>query len=201
MRVHGRRTLVKLLDAAVVEFAERGWHGASMARVARRAGTAHGTAYAYFANKDDLLFALAEDVGPELLSALLSMPVLEPGPEGFLSLRDWVAAVCGNFRRHAPVFHAVVEALSDEETSRTGQVAREYQGKVLDLFADRIRATGAKGLDPSMAALSIYALLDGANESVYRGELLVSDAELHAGVAEFVHRSVLGGDAGSEGRG
>src|SRR5665213_517900 len=42
-RAHGRRTIAKLLDAAVSEFASYGYHGASMARIAKRAGTAHGT--------------------------------------------------------------------------------------------------------------------------------------------------------------
>ena len=199
-RAHGRRTLVKLLDAAVAEFAEHGWHGSRMARLAKRAGTAHGTVYAYFADKDDLLFALWDDVGAELRARMLAMPPLEPGPEGFSALRAWVAEVCGLFHRDAAVYHAVAEALSDEENSRTGYAALRDQRRVLSSFADRIRETGSTSLDPDMAALCIYAMLEGANESVYRGELLVTDDELHTGVAEFVHRSILGADAAAVSR-
>lgn len=199
-RAHGRRTLVKLLDAAVAEFAEHGWHGARMARLAKRAGTAHGTVYAYFADKDDLLFALWEDVGADLRASLLEMPPLEPGPDGFVSLRAWVAQVCGLFHRDAAVYHAVAEALSDEDNTRTGYAALRDQRRALSSFAERIRAAGSTALDPEMAALCIYAMLEGANESVYRGELLVSEAELHTGVAEFVHRSILGADAASASR-
>jgi AcrR family transcriptional regulator len=191
-RAHGRRTLVKLLDAAEAEFAAHGWHGARMARLAKRAGTAHGTVYAYFTNKDDLLFALSQDVGTEVRASMANMPALEPGPEGFADLRDWVAEVCAGFKRHAPVFHALAEALADEDDSRAGRAALREQRRVLTVIADRIRATGATGLDPEMAALSIYALLEGANESVHRGELLVSDEELVTGLAEFIHRSVFG---------
>jgi AcrR family transcriptional regulator len=194
-RAHGRRTLVKLLDAAVAEFDAHGWHGARMARLAKRAGTAHGTVYAYFTDKDDLLCALWQDVGAELRAALMAMPPLEPGPESFSGLRDWVAEVCGYFKRYASVFHAVGEVLLDEEDSRAGRAGLRDQRRVLSVFADRIRATGATGLDPEMAALSIYALLEGANESVHRGELLVSDDELITGIAEFVHRSVFGSPA------
>jgi len=194
-RAHGRRTLVKLLDAAMAEFAAHGWHGARMARLAKRAGTAHGTVYAYFSDKDDLLFALSQDVGAELRMALTAMPALEPGPEGFAVLRDWVAEVCARFKRHSPVFHAVAEVLADEEDSRAGRAALRDQRRALAVFADRVRATGTTGLDPEMAALSFYALLEGANESVHRGELLVSDEELVTGVAEFIHRSVFGAPA------
>jgi AcrR family transcriptional regulator len=191
-RAHGRRTLVKLLDAAEAEFAAHGWHGARMARLAKRAGTAHGTVYAYFSDKDDLLFALAQDVGADLRASMAAMPVLEPGPEGFAALRDWVAEVCAGFKRHAPVYHALAEALADEDDSRAGRAGLREQRRVMTVIADRVRATGTTGLDPEMAALSIYALLEGANESVHRGELLVSDDELVTGLAEFVHRSVFG---------
>ena len=193
-RAHGRRTLAKLLDAAVAEFAAYGWHGARMARLAKRAGTAHGTVYAYFADKDDLLSALEQDVGTEFRTALTAMPELAPGPEGLADLRVWTEDVCRTFRRHAPVLHAITEALADEENSRAAKAALRSQRKVLTVFADRIRASGVAGIDPEIAALSIYALIEGANESVHRNELFVSDEELFTGLAEFVHRSVFGGE-------
>lgn len=191
-RAHGRRTLVKLLDAAEAEFAEHGWHGARMARLAKRAGTAHGTVYAYFADKDDLLYALWQDVGSELRSSLMAIPALEPGRHGFAELKQWVTAVCATFRLHAPVFHAMAEALADEESSRGGKTALRDQRRVLTVFEERIRASGTTGVDPAMAALCIYAMIEGTNESVHRGELLVTQEELVTGVTEFIHRSIFG---------
>ncbi len=191
-RAHGRRTLVKVLDAAEAEFAAHGWHGARMARMAKRAGTAHGTVYAYFADKDDLLFAMWQDVGVELNSILQAMPPLRADPEGFADLRRWVGQVCGCFRRNAAVSHAVGEALSDEETLRGGKAALREQGRVLAVWEQRIRDTASTGLDPTMGALAIYAIIEGANESVYRDELLVTEEELVAGVSEFIQRSVFG---------
>lgn len=191
-RAHGRRTLVKVLDAAEAEFAAHGWHGARMARMAKRAGTAHGTVYAYFADKDDLLFAMWEDVGVELNSILQAMPELQSDAEGYADLRNWVSQVCGCFRRNAAVSHAVGEALTDEETLRGGKAAMRKQRQVLSVWEKRIRAAGSAGIDPAMAALAIYAVIEGANESVYRDELLVSEEELVAGVSEFIQRSIFG---------
>jgi AcrR family transcriptional regulator len=194
-RAHGRRTLVKLLDAAEAEFAANGWHGARMARLAKRAGTAHGTVYAYFADKDDLLFALWQDVGAELRTTLFAMPPLEPGPEGFALIKEWVTDVCACFRRHAPVFHAMAEALADEENSRGVKAALRDQRRILAVFEERIRATGSSGIDPAMAALCIYALIEGTNESLQRNELLVSEDELVTGLAEFIQRAIYGSGA------
>src|SRR3546814_11319397 len=48
----GRRTLRKLLDAAAVEFGERGFHEASISAITRRAGTAPGSFYTSFDSKE-----------------------------------------------------------------------------------------------------------------------------------------------------
>jgi AcrR family transcriptional regulator len=166
-----------------------------MARIAKRAGTAHGTVYVYFSDKDDLLAAVYEDVGAEFRSVAGAMPPLEPGSGGFAAIREWMARVCAALQRHGAVFQALTEALSDEEDSRAGRVALRDQGRALATWADRIRAAGATGFDPMIAALCIYALIEGSNRSVLRGELILSDEELVDGLSEFVHRSVFGAGA------
>jgi AcrR family transcriptional regulator len=181
---------VRLLDAAVAEFAAYGWHGTRMARIAKRAGTAHGTVYAYFADKDDLLLALYQEFSADFRATFAAMPPLEPGPEGFAVLREWMAEVCSSFQRNAAVAHAVAE-----EDSGAGRAAMRDQRRLRSVLSDRLRATGATGFDPMIAALSIYALIEGANQSVHRGELLVSEEELVNGLAEFIHRSVFGARA------
>lgn len=45
----------RILEAAVKVFAERGFHQATISRIARQAGVADGTIYLYFKNKDDIL--------------------------------------------------------------------------------------------------------------------------------------------------
>ena len=47
-----------ILDAAVVEIAGHGYHGTTVARIARRAGVADGTIYLYFENKEQILISL-----------------------------------------------------------------------------------------------------------------------------------------------
>lgn len=191
-RAHGRRTLVRLLDAAVTEFAEYGWHHARMARIAKRAGTAHGTVYAYFVDKDDLLAVLQREMAADFRDAFVAMPPLQPGAEGFAALRGWLTEVCASFQRNAAIAYAVAEVLADEQHSATGREALRDQRRMLSVVADRVRASGSTGLDPIIAALGIYALVEGANLSVHRGELLLSEQELVDGLAEFVHRSVFG---------
>src|SRR3954469_15898872 len=56
----------RILDAAVKVFAERGFHAATVAGIAREAGVADGTIYLYFKSKDDLLLRLFDEKMTEL---------------------------------------------------------------------------------------------------------------------------------------
>ena len=58
----GRKTLRKLLDAAATEFAEKGFHEASISGITRSAGVALGTFYTYFDSKDAVFRALVSDM-------------------------------------------------------------------------------------------------------------------------------------------
>lgn len=55
-RGEGKRE--RILDAAVVEIARRGYHRTTVSHIARRAGVADGTIYLYFANKEDVLVSV-----------------------------------------------------------------------------------------------------------------------------------------------
>src|SRR2546423_384800 len=58
----------RIMDAAVKVFAERGFHTATVAEIAKAAGVADGTIYLYFKGKDDLLLRLFD----EKMTALLA---------------------------------------------------------------------------------------------------------------------------------
>src|SRR5580693_6848803 len=61
LRAQGKETVRKLLEAGMVEFELRGFHGVRVDDVVRRAGISHGTFYLYFSNKEDLFKALLKD--------------------------------------------------------------------------------------------------------------------------------------------
>ncbi|HEY1740702.1 MAG TPA: helix-turn-helix domain-containing protein, partial [Acidimicrobiia bacterium] len=58
-RAQGSETRLRLLDAGLAVFAERGYHAARVDDIVRAAETSHGTFYLYFANKEELLRDLA----------------------------------------------------------------------------------------------------------------------------------------------
>ena len=73
----GRRTLRKLLDAAATEFADKGFHEASISGITRRAGVALGTFYTYYDSKDAIFRALVSDMSAGVGRA--AREALDPG--------------------------------------------------------------------------------------------------------------------------
>lgn len=191
-RERGRRTLAKLLDAAVAEFSAYGYHAARVARVAQRARTSHGTFYVYFQGKDDLLVAMQEELIAEIDEVFTGIPELEPGPEGYAALRAWLARLCEVYVDHAPIRSAIFDALVEDADPRIGKVGLRAQRKWTMAVAERIRRTGTSDLDPYLAAVCIDNLLDRATRSMQRGQLVVTFDELVDGLTELIHRSVFG---------
>ena len=91
LRPQGRRTLRRLLDAALVVFDKRGYHAARVDDICEAASTSHGTFYLYFSSKDDLFRALLNDVSAEMLALSESFPEVGPNDDGFEALRGWLA--------------------------------------------------------------------------------------------------------------
>ena len=60
-----------ILEAALTLFSEQGFHGASMAMLAKTAGLPVGTIYRHFAGKEELIHALYSELKRERLIAML----------------------------------------------------------------------------------------------------------------------------------
>lgn len=69
-RHHTADKRVRITDAAVEVFAEKGFHQARISDIAKKAGVADGTIYLYFKNKEDLLLSVFEEKMDYLLEGL-----------------------------------------------------------------------------------------------------------------------------------
>ncbi|ADH98905.1 TetR/AcrR family transcriptional regulator [Salisediminibacterium selenitireducens] len=50
-----------IIDAAVIVFAQNGYHLSKVSKIAKQAGVADGTIYLYFKNKEDILISMFEE--------------------------------------------------------------------------------------------------------------------------------------------
>src|SRR2546423_11948869 len=70
----------QLLDVSLEVFAQRGFHGASMAEVAEAAGVTKPVLYQHFRSKRELYLELLDDVGQRLLEEVQKATAAAGGP-------------------------------------------------------------------------------------------------------------------------
>ena len=76
----------RILKAAVGVFARKGYFGARVSEIAKKAGVADGTIYLYFRNKEDILVSLFDDLMAEHVKQVKQALPSVPDAEGRLRL-------------------------------------------------------------------------------------------------------------------
>src|SRR2546421_5870698 len=110
LRAQGKKTMRKLLDAAMAVLEKRGYHAARVDDIVKVARTSHGTFYLYFANKEDLFRALLIDVAEEMTTLADSLGDVRSDESGFTELRGWLGRFCDLYGHYGPVIRAWTEA-------------------------------------------------------------------------------------------
>ena len=95
------------MDAARTAFAERGYPATRVDDITRAAGTSHGAFYLYFANKQDIMEALADETSTEMFALADKLEGIAPGEAGYEHLRRWIAEFIDIYERNSAVVAAV----------------------------------------------------------------------------------------------
>ena len=161
LRSQGRRTMRKLLDAAMVAFDRRGYHATRVNDIVEIAKTSHGTFYLYFSNKEDLLRALVAEAAGEaqsLYDALSTLPAQGGAPQ-WEDVHGWIRAYSELWTRYAPLFRAWTDlATIDPELV---DLIRSTFMTMSSALAKQIGPDSSGHIiDPDAAGLATLAMLD-----------------------------------------
>src|SRR5437763_9005602 len=109
LRAQGKKTMRKLLDAAMAVLEKRGYHAARVDDIVKVARTSHGTFYLYFANKEDLFRALLIDVAEEVAALSETLGAVGPDEAGYRELRAWLGRFSETYLHYGPVIRGWTE--------------------------------------------------------------------------------------------
>jgi AcrR family transcriptional regulator len=193
LRPQGRETLRRLLEAAIVVFDERGYHGARIDDIVRVAKTSHGTFYLYFSSKEDLFRALLTDVGQEMTALSDSLPAISPTAEGYLALRGWLMHFFELYDHYHPVIRAWMETGSGGSIDVASIGAGVLSGFLRNLI-ERVREVDPPAVkDPETAALAMVAMVERFGfYAVNQVQPLDRDVALDT-LATMLHKGLFGG--------
>lgn len=149
----GERTRGALLDAALVEFGERGFQSASITSITQRAGTALGSFYTYFESKDEIFRAVLKD-----LSRAVGRAARDSLEQADGSLNREQAALTGFLafaREHKEVYRIIDESeFVDPESYR-----EHYETTAKRITARLEQGAEAGELRPDAGELHAWAIM------------------------------------------
>jgi AcrR family transcriptional regulator len=143
----------KLVQAAAAVFAEKGYDGAGVAEIARRAGYTTGAIYGRFTGKAELLLAAIEARSESELDQLFNEHRFEGKVTDILTTVGSHLVTDDMGPQSALLLEAFVAARRDPEVRRLMQGALDLRGdRLADLVAEA-QATGA--IDPALDAEAV----------------------------------------------
>ncbi|RVW00547.1 TetR family transcriptional regulator [Rhodococcus xishaensis] len=152
----------RVLAAAAEEFADRGFQGARLAEIARRAGFTKGAVYSNFESKQDLFVELFEqrwlDLMGRVAGEIAGLDLSDALGKGGAAI---ASALVADPEWSLLVLEFGVQAVRDPQIRQAYQRERRLlRGKLIELIADRAREWDVD-IDVHTTALSLTALISG----------------------------------------
>ncbi|BBZ58669.1 MULTISPECIES: TetR/AcrR family transcriptional regulator [Mycobacteriaceae] len=178
----GRQTREAIELAARKLFAERGFHGTTLADITSAAGKSSAVFYRYFNDKEDLLAALAESFLHDIVTPSgMSVPLPE-SPEDTDYFTTVVTGYWNLFKQNIGIMIAVAQLGATQP--RFAKVQHEFRRFGMDMVADSVRHAAAQGyaegLNPEHIAAAIALLFENFTVVVVGSpgsELRISDED------------------------
>jgi AcrR family transcriptional regulator len=162
-----RETLRRILDAADEVFSEKGYSGATIAEIIKRAGIGHGTFWLYFHNKEDLVQYMLKEMVEEFESfawygannveeiSVVTLPEVENIIRGVLDI----------FARYSSIHPLVVQASleSDEFRKSLDELNEPFVHIMESKLKEHLEKGLCKDLDPTVTAHIILSMLEYTN--------------------------------------
>ena len=104
----GKKTLEKLLQAAEIEFGEKGYHAAAISGITYRAGVALGTFYTYFESKEEIFKALVSFMSQRTRHWIAER--VADAPDRLTAERKGLEAYIEFARQHKGIYRIITEA-------------------------------------------------------------------------------------------
>jgi AcrR family transcriptional regulator len=157
----------QILDTAARLFADRGFHGVSVAELGAACGISGPALYKHFASKDAMLAEMLVEISEELLSVARARALA--APDAGSALHELVSWHVDFALRHKPLI-----VVQDRDWASLPQQARErvrsLQRAYVDLWADRLRELHP-WLPPDAARASTHAAFGLLNSTPHSAVL------------------------------
>jgi AcrR family transcriptional regulator len=193
----GRQTREAIEQAARKLFAGRGFHGTTLADITSAAGKSPAVFYRYFADKEDLLAALAESFLHDIVAPSGVNLHLPESPDDDAFFSAVVTGYWNMFKQNIGIMIAVAQLAATQP--RFAAVQNEFRRFGMDIVAASVRRAQEQGfgdeLDPEHTAAAIALLFENFT-TVFVGTsglgLEISDEDAVATLSRIWKKTLYG---------
>ena len=158
----GRQTRYAIEQAARKLFAERGFHGTTLADITSAAGKSPAVFYRYFADKEDLLATLAKSFLHDVVTPSGLSVRLPDSPEDSEFFTSVVTGYWNMLEQNIGIMIAVAQLAATQQ--RFAAVQNEFRRFGMDIVGASVRRAQEQGygreLDPEHTAAAIALLFE-----------------------------------------
>ncbi|HYZ69276.1 MAG TPA: TetR/AcrR family transcriptional regulator [Mycobacterium sp.] len=158
----GRQTRESIEHAARKLFGERGFHGTTLADITSAAGKSPAVFYRYFADKEDLLAALAEAFLHHVVTPSGLSLRLPDSPDDDAFFTAMVSGYWNMFKQNIGIMIAVAQLAATQP--RFAAVQNEFRRFAMDIVAASVRRAQQQGhggeLNPEHTAAALALLFE-----------------------------------------
>ena len=148
----GRRTLRAILEAAAVEFGDKGFHDAGITHITQRAGVALGTFYTYFDSKEDVFRALVRDFSDQVREG--AGRALAGAPDQIAAERRGLEWFLQFAREHKEIYRII-----DQAEFVDPEVFRFHYESTVERIRKRLVAAAERGeVRPDVGEIHAWAI-------------------------------------------
>ena len=162
LSLKGRQTREAIEQAARKLFAERGFHGTTLADITSAAGKSPAVFYRYFDDKEDLLAALAESFRHDIVEpsgVSVSLPDSPDDTEFFTAV---VTGYWNMFKQNIGIMIAIAQLAATQQ--RFAHVQNEFRRFGIEIVSASVRRAQDQGygqdLNPEHIAAAIALLFE-----------------------------------------
>lgn len=156
-KTKGELTTERILDAAEIVFAAKGFDGASLRDIATQAGIREPGLYNYFKNKQDLYEAVLDRA---LLPMSRAMSAHLSGAQGLQAYTELPAVMTDLLLEHPRMSALFQQALQGERDSVGNQLVLEWLDRLFEQGMETMRAVGVEDVDEADLAIQTIALFN-----------------------------------------
>jgi AcrR family transcriptional regulator len=195
----GQRTREAIEQAARKLFAERGFHGTTLADITSAAGKSSAVFYRYFTDKEDLLAALAKSFLHDVLSSARLSVALPQSPDDSEFFDTVVTGYWNIFKQNIGIMVAIAQLGATQQ--RFAALQNEFRSFGMDIVTASVLHAQQQGyghdLNPQHTAAAIALLFEQFTSVVLRPDpaglgLRISDREAITTLATVWKKTLYG---------